>query len=133
MDRQTGETMARKAANQQQSHTAIFGAGIPSYFEWWIQFAEEFEYDADYNAPDGWIVNVCAMDPDNDDAEIIREVTHSKLMKAARVLAGKDSEVNSTVRKECAALVYNVDEHDIDACVADCILQQAVFGEVVYG
>jgi hypothetical protein len=120
---------------QQDSETAIFGAGIPSYYDWWHSFDRDWSYTAEspYTAPDGWVWTVTAEDPNEHGKVVIKQVQHADLMKAAREMAAKDSDYSSTLRKEARNLVFAPEDHDIDAVIADAILQLAVFGEVVYG
>ncbi|AXK86579.1 hypothetical protein SAMN05421776_1172 [Nocardia farcinica] len=123
--------MAIKAATPRDTDTIIFGAGIPNYYTWWKSFEPNF--DPSSEAPDDWRYTVTAEHPKDEQATVTKEIGHTDLMRAVRVVARKDSGHRETLRKECNNLIFNVDECDMDASDADVVLQLAVYGEVIFG
>lgn len=103
----------------------IFGSGALSY-PWWVDIERTVE---------GWLIT--SEDPDSDGGTVISEVTAGDLIDAARTLlhemrytaVGDDG---SYTRLGLLNFVALNDDTDIDADVADLILQTAVLGEVVY-
>ncbi|MBF6085185.1 hypothetical protein IU485_27815 [Nocardia cyriacigeorgica] len=120
---------------QQESEQFIFGSNIPREYVWWVSFDRDWEYDSNDEAPDGWVYSVSYLDPDDEDEERVlkKDIRHADLMRAARKIIDKDFVVNPDIRKEAQLMIFNPDECDIDAGAADCILQVAVLGDIVYG
>lgn len=125
--------MPIKPATQQESETIIFGAGIPDYWSWWVQFERDWEYGSDFQAPDEWMWKVTAENPAEDGQTITKEVRHADIMRAARKILGKGFDANKSLKQDCRHLVFNAEECDIDSVAADAVLQVVMFGEFVYG
>lgn len=122
-------------ATPQDSEMHIFGAGIPSYYEWWHSFDREREHQAEFpfDAPDDWMYTVVAEDPETDGKTIRKEIRHSNIMQAARKIIEKGFDANSTIKSECRNLLFDVDAADLDAVIADAVLQVAVYGDIIFG
>lgn len=94
--------------------SAALGSGWETW-SWW--------YVVDYQGGD-WdkpcLVNVMVSDPEGDDESetVCKSFTLDDLVKAYGVLVGKGHRLNP---------------EDMDACDGDALIQQAIFGEVVYG
>lgn len=122
--------MAINSASQQDTYDHVFGAGIPSHYEWWINFEDSFE---GYDAPDGWTVTVTYEAPDTEE-RLNKVISHADIMRAARKIAeGKSNVVEQSLIKQCRNLVFNVDAADLDANDADAVLQVAVMGNTYFG
>lgn len=118
------------AATPQDTEMHIFGAGIPHY-PWWIDCTEEKKWEDALNPPDDWQYRVLATNPDGG-PNLEKMVGHEEIMKAAlQIIEGKGG-LNATIRQECSNLVFEVSDTDIDANMADAILQFIVFGDVPY-
>lgn len=128
--------MPINAATQQDTETLIFQAGIPTYYSWWHSFVPDgwdHAEESPHDAPDGWAYVVTAEDPEDEDATVEVRIGHGEIMKAAREITRKEFDANSTTKKEAFRLQLHVDDCDIDAVIADAILQVAVYGKLIYG
>ncbi|MGW4446432.1 hypothetical protein [Streptomyces sp. NPDC004682] len=123
-----------KSATQQDTEGWIFGSGCLSY-SWWGKCEKVgWDYDPEtLEAPDGWKWSIECDDPEGFTGPIVKEITHADLMRAARKLASKGFTLRDDVRQEARNLIFNADDADFDADMADVLLQTAVLGEVVYG
>ena len=98
----------------------VFGAGIDD-FEWWVDF--EFEHGRLENHG---VATVLALDPNGKSGyeTIAKAINVADLATAWNALA-------TSGFAHCGGETLS-DADDLDVCVADAVLQQAVFGEQVY-
>jgi hypothetical protein len=120
-------------ATEQEIFDAIFGSGFGQY-SWWRKIALSGSVlDDDYQAPDGWIVNVIVDDPDDDDKAFRKLVRASDIITACENIV-TDGTMPSRFVNECSNLIYDADELDMDAEDADTLMQYVMFdGEIIYG
>ena len=73
---------------------------------------------------------------DDEAAEVFGEskvvITYAQIDEAIRKLA-KGGVIRSDLTEQARAYVSNPDDADLDAEFADCAVQLAIFGEVVFG
>lgn len=121
--------MALTEKQRQELDTHIFGSGALSYP--WYQYGTFVNYRLDE-------VNIVAEDPDGDFLYKTYAISFEDLVRAAQTLLDERKNIavgddGSYTRKGLTDLVNeNWDECDIDADVADLIIQTAIYGEVVF-
>ncbi|WP_280485383.1 hypothetical protein [Nocardia cyriacigeorgica] len=121
--------MAINGATPQDTESIIFGSGASTY-HWWKDWEKVgWDYDEKVLAPDDWVWRVTAQ---GEDGTVVKDIRHADIMRAARNIPDKELGAGESVRTEARNIVFNVDECDADAWIADAILQVAVFGKVVY-
>ena len=126
------------ALTPQDTHAHIIGSGALSYSWWYIK---ESHHGEGLHAPDDWYVVVLEDDPDDGDdgepgGDPIR-FDHKALSKAVNTLArtGADHRplyMTLGVLRECRELIKDPQNADLDADMADQVLQYVAFGKVVY-
>jgi hypothetical protein len=122
---------------QQDTHDHIFGAGAYTY-SWWEGRARAWKWawDGMGDVPDGWAYVLKAENP-NDEGSVERVVNHWALIGAMNAIAHPHEpwgvDAGPASMRECRAFLFDPDQADFDASTADCVLQVAAFGEVVYG
>ncbi|WP_138958981.1 hypothetical protein [Streptomyces sp. YIM 121038] len=132
-----------RAANQQESESAIFGSGAIEAYSWWETCEPDgWDYGTNRGAPDGWswivrmYTDVQARYCDVEEPGRISQhrVTHEDIMSAARKIRRKDFPAADAVKRGSRDLLSDADGciASIDAGVADTILQVAVLGRVQY-
>jgi hypothetical protein len=115
----------------------VFGSGA-LYYSWWREF-EIVVGNASFNQPPGWVVQVFSEDLEDESRNQAVLVNHEKVMKAAAQIAAmtpperESRYISSKVRKECVNLLFRADDADLDAVIADSLLQFIVYGKVVFG
>jgi hypothetical protein len=125
--------VAIKTATKQDTYEWIFGSGLDTY-SWWHEMRPEFDYGKDGSAPDDWLMVVRFEDPGEEDEVRTASVRHADIMRAVRKIArGNVRYAGKYLAKECRNMIFDVDAVDVDAGDADCILQVAVMGAIVYG
>lgn len=117
---------------QQSTNDHIMGSGATDY-SWYFSQRDNFEYDDNVDAPDGWST-VLTM-PDSDSSrEISVVVDHDRLIDAMQRIADTDvKNVGPQCKIECVAFLNDPEDADFDADTADQVLQVLAYGEVVYG
>lgn len=101
----------------------ILGSGALSY-PWWLAARGTAEHDG------AWIIT--SSDPDDrDSAPVTLIVTPDMIVKAMRAIIRKDNLVAVGVGPR-QTIKDQILSEDIDADGADCVLQTAFFGEVIY-
>lgn len=106
--------------DREEWEEAIFGSGCLSY-PWWVSV----ERHGDTVLAGEPIWKVTWTDPDS---------TAPYLITESRYLTAHDMAVNAgRLAAESPTLARALTDHDLDADMADLILQQTVFGEVIYG
>lgn len=124
--------MAINPAKPQDTFDHVFGSGALSY-SWWQRTQMAAGMTA-VDVPDDWQVKVTAEDPDDEDGSINRTVTHKVIMATARkVIAGEYGLRGVILTRECRNLVFDADEADLDAPLADSLLQLVMYGDVIFG
>lgn len=120
-------------ANEQEIFDAIFGSGFGQY-SWWRKISLSGSVlDDNYQAPDGWVVNVIVEDPDDEDKSVRKLVRASDIIEACTNIV-TDGGHGTWITNECSNLIYSADDLDLDATLADSIMQYVMFdGEIIYG
>jgi hypothetical protein len=87
---------------------------------WWqdVTYADGYEWDTHPSDRDLPFLTLVVDDPMDEDETVTKQVSVNDLVKAYSALVTKG---------------YELDWEDHDAYSADGVIQQAVFGEVVYG
>lgn len=106
----------------EQIETHIFGSGALSW-DWWTG-ARRVDDST-------WEIESC--DPDWFDQHALHVVTNQDLFAAARELLSDDIGSRYARLGFLDFTMMNWDNLDLDADSADLILQQACFGEILYG
>ena len=75
---------------------------------------------------------VTELEPE-DEAKATQTVTYSQLRTAMVQLAAHDARLRPDLKASITSAIRNPEDADIDSEAADCIVQQALFGKVVYG
>lgn len=130
------------SASPQDTYDHMFGSGATS-FDWWLK-VRALNHDASaLEQPEDWQVEVTADDGNDGTKTVI--VDHKLVLKTARYVLANRGRMLTTARggsypawshaleRECSNLVFRGDEADLDAGIADELLQLAVLGEVIYG
>jgi hypothetical protein len=123
-----------RPANEQDIFSHIFGSGFDTY-PWWVGVTLIFGgLEADYFAPrDGWVVLVEAEDPEDEDKTVTKQVRAANVKTACHKIM-RDKTFRKSLRDECAHLLFDEWELDMDAVDADVVMQYIMFdGEIVYG
>lgn len=120
--------MTKVTPDDTASH--FIGSGALSW-EWW-QIVSMEGIDFIDTCADDWRVFVTVEEYG------AFEFNHQVLTRAIRKIAAKEGKniefLPERVRKECHKFVFgNLDDVDFDAGDADCVMQVAVFGKVVFG
>lgn len=122
--------MTIKPATPQETFDHVFGSGATQY-PWWLGTAAVGDFRmSDIDQPDNWQVEVTAENPDGNE-NVSKVVDHKLVMRAARKLSGRNT-LHVPLEHECRNLVFDADACDLDAPLADCLLQIIVYGEVVF-
>jgi hypothetical protein len=130
---------ADHAAAEQTRHTAaaqlaadILTTAVESGYPWFLY--QTIERDADLNVTRA-VVTIdedCEGEPEEDALTI--EVSPATISKALRAMIGQDHRMAGSALAKLARLaILDPEECDFDVCDADCILQLATLGQVVYG
>jgi hypothetical protein len=122
-------------ATPQDTYDQIIGSGAFTY-PWYITFHQTgIDIDGEVIIT-GWSVDIEVEDPDNDDKTIVFTVSHQSIVDALDVIAYSKTppdEVSDSLIIEAHALLYDPDNADFDAALADEVLQVMAFGGVVFG
>lgn len=62
-----------------------------------------------------------------------KTITYQDLLEASRKLATGEVSVNSNTKSVCQQIISDPSDVDYDAEDADCIIQVALFGEIMFG
>lgn len=101
--------------------SAVMGA-CPTYWSWWRSI--EHHDGGDWDRPSD--VTLGIEDPNDETKVIVKRVTAKQIVRALGTAV-------RTVPSMTHIDPYDTDNLDLDAGDADCVLQIAVLGEVVYG
>lgn len=124
-----------KTATQQDTFDHIFGSGATAH-SWWEE--EVWSFNPTTDAPDGWSVTLFTEDRDTGEEQKYT-VTHATIMRAVRKMISGNTEwpragePSQSAVREARNLIFKADDADLDADVADQVLQVAVFGHIIYG
>lgn len=114
-----------KTASPQDTYDHLIGSGALSY-PWW------HELDVYQEGTDDWSVRLVCDSGENGKAT--KQFGHKDVMKACyRIIKALPKSASQTLYRQCRNLVWDADEADFDAAVADEMLQYLVLGEVVFG
>jgi len=126
------DSSKQRPPTEAETESFIFGAGIPATWSWWHRRVQNFRYDDDGCAPEGWNWVVTSRHPDGGAVGTAKVVRHADILAAAEVIVG-DDKFRPSLRTECWNLLFDPDDCDIDAGAADAILQVVIYGEVLFG
>lgn len=123
--------MTINTATPQDTFDHMIGSGAFSW-EWWQNVKVTGTQPDGGDATDDWEAEITA--DDGNDGTVTVTIGHRDVMKAARaVLAQPPRYASTLLARECGHLVFNADETDFDAPLADELLQFMVLGEIVFG
>lgn len=117
----------------QDTYCHFIGSGALTW-SWYTDVAATG--DTDPLAPaDDWSVTFALPDDEEDTPGKRYTLDHASLMRAVHAIVrgqGKGINPHGIVRKECRAFLADPSDCDFDAGSADCVMQVAAFGEVIY-
>jgi hypothetical protein len=120
-------------ATPNDTNSTFIGSGALSW-DWY----QEIDCTGGANTlepSDDWAVTFALPSEDEDTPGKRYTLDHRSIMRAVNMIVRTDVKgVNphGAVRRECRAFLSDPDECDFDAATADCVMQVAAFGEVVY-
>ncbi|MYX26073.1 hypothetical protein GTY75_05215 [Streptomyces sp. SID8381] len=127
--------MSDKRITQQETYDHIFGVGALTY-SWWEGSKRSWKRNDMDEVPDGWTVALIAENPEAE-GTVTGLVNHWSLIGAMNAIAHPHEpwgvEAGPATMRECRAFLFDPDHSDFDAGTADCVLQVAVFGSVIFG
>ncbi len=119
-----------RTATPQDTYDHVFGSGALSY-HWWLDTKTTGVDGETFKAADDWSVEVTA--ENGNDGEKTVTVDHKAIMRAAnKVIEDPPKYASGSLSDQCKRLVFNADTADLDAAVADELLQVVVLGELVF-
>lgn len=104
--------------DDEETADTILGSGCLSEYPWWVDVKG-------YNEEIGKSFTITSWD-ETGQKKMVTEIRYSQLRAIARAIVAGKHGVNDRI-------INDIKRDDIDADSADCILQIAVFGQVVYG
>jgi len=137
--------MSINSATPQDTLDHTIGAGATSW-SWYIGTAKEYYGDwPTGDTPDDWSVTLVMENP-LEDGTVRVELTHKAVMSAARYVIGNADKTwqyrpegrvymafSGDLIRECRNLIFSADEADLDAVVADELIQVVAFRTVHFG
>ena len=120
--------MAVNAATPQDTFDHMLGSGAFSCgWDWWLSVNITGIKPNGYDAEDGWTAQITA--DDGIGGQAAKTIDHAAVMKAARaVLVTPPRFASTLLTRECSHLLFDNDETDFDAPLADELLQFMVLG-----
>lgn len=120
-------------ATPQDTFDHMLGSGAFSAgWSWWLDVQTTGLKENGYDATDEWTAAITA--DDGNGGTVTKTIDHKTVMAAARkVLAGPPQYASTGLARECSHLIFDNDETDFDAPLADELLQLMVLGEIVFG
>jgi hypothetical protein len=126
-----------KTATEQDTFDHIFGSGA-THYSWWLGVKWVKGISEGGTVDPGWECEVKADDGNDGTATVT--VTHKTIMAAVRKIAEDKGEdkggikyLGDATKREARNLIFDADEADLDAAIADQVLQFIVLGEIVFG
>lgn len=124
--------MTINAAKPQDTYDHIIGAGHIGAYSWWLGAKSLTHKGSDIDVPAHWTVEVTCETGEGGSKTVL--VDHKAVMRAAnRVVNNRYDAASEKLVRECRHLVFNADDADLDAPMADELLQLIVLGEIVFG
>jgi hypothetical protein len=125
--------MTMNTASPQDTFDHMIGSGAFSCgWDWWLKVSVTGTEPNGYDATDAWQAEITA--DDGNGGQVTKTIGHQAVMTAARaVLAEPPRFASAGLVRECSHLLFNNDETDFDAPLADELLQFMLLGEIVYG
>lgn len=105
--------------------SSVFGGG----WEFFGDHIKSVEFLNGSSWEEVGLARITALDPKDEDKTITVEVGIHDLVKAYAELLSQDTYASHSM----AQSFYGNSEFDFDAMTSDCMLQQMVYGEIVYG
>lgn len=122
---------AMNTATPQDTFDHMLGSGAFGW-DWWLKVETTGIKANGYDAEDNWTATITA--EDGDGGQVTKTIDHKAVLAAARaVLANPPRHASTLLTRECSHLLFNNDETDFDAPLADELLQFMVLGEIVFG
>lgn len=116
----------------QQTYATLMGVSAESYGHWrrWNDPYDISFFVDNAPVPDDWKVTGEIEAPDIENKTITFEITHEKIVRAAKEIASKPWRTKFV--RECRQLLANPEDCDFDASSGDSLLQYVIFGDIVY-
>ena len=105
--------------------SSVFGGG----WEFFGDHIKSVEFLNGSSWQEVGLARITALDPKDEDKTVAVEVGIHDLVKAYAELLSQDTYASHSM----AQSFYGNSEFDFDAMTSDCMLQQMVYGEIVYG
>jgi hypothetical protein len=105
--------------------SSVFGGG----WEFFGNHIKSVEFLNGSSWEEVGLARITALDPKDEDKTITVEVGIHKMVEAYAELLSQDTYASHSM----AQSFYGNSEFDFDAMTSDCVIQQMVYGEVVYG
>lgn len=96
-------------------------------------WAQVSNYKWDLQDPTVASVRVHEVEADHGQFELGHDVDLDDILRGINLMLQKDAKVSSTLKDTLLRAVFEDEAGDIDADIADCVMQFAVLGELVYG
>jgi hypothetical protein len=125
--------MPINSATPQDTFDHMIGSGAFSCgWSWWLDVKTTGTKPNGYDADDDWAAEITA--DNGNGGKAVKTIDHKTVMATARkVLAEPPRFASQGLQRECSHLLFDNDETDFDAPLADELLQFMVLGEIVYG
>ena len=105
--------------------SSVFGGG----WEFFGNHIKSVEFLNGSSWEEVGLARITALDPKDENKTITVEVGIHKMVEAYAELLSQDTYASHSM----AQSFYGNSEFDFDAMTSDCVIQQMVYGEVVYG
>lgn len=105
--------------------SSVFGGG----WEFFGNHIKSVEFLNGSSWEEVGLARITALDPKDEDKTITVEVGIHKMVEAYAELLSQDTYASHSM----AQSFYGNSEFDFDAMTSDCVIQQMVYGEIVYG
>lgn len=124
--------MTTNKVTAQDTFSIFIGSGALS-FPWYESVAFHNTGD-DIDPPDNWSVTFELPREYAENESKTYTLDHASIMRVVhKIVRGRQAGItNGETRKQCRAMLKDVEDCDFDACSADCVLQAVAFNDVVY-
>lgn len=124
--------MKARKITPQDTFSIFIGSGALSY-PWYEMIAFNNTGD-DIDPPDNWSVTFELPREFEENEGQRYTLDHASIMRTVhKIVRGYQQGVgNGETRKQCRAMLNDVEDCDFDANSADCVLQAVAFNDVVY-
>jgi len=125
--------MSGSKITPQDTYSIFVGSGALSYP--WYEMIAFNNMGEDIDPLDDWSVTFELPSEFAENEGKRYTLSHALIMRTVHKIvrgAQKGISLNGEVRKECRAMLRDVEDCDFDAGTADCVLQAAAFDDVIY-